>query len=133
MLRAAHFITTATEEFRENPLKEFSFLDPARVIAIRNGYDRDDLPDTLSEPDASGNFTLAPEGTLGRLVDEHALGRRILPRDGIAQYPIESLRAFEEGKWVTTMSAKGIERYDRRVQAGEFAHVLREANRLASR
>ncbi len=35
---------TATEEFRENLLRRFSFLDPARVHAIPNGYDPDDFP-----------------------------------------------------------------------------------------
>ncbi len=244
LLRSAHFVTTATAEFRENLVSRFPFLDPARVIAIPNGYDRDDLPEVLPSPASSGAFTityagtvfkltsargflqavrrvhtlepelaknlkvrfigrivdteldafegteslgierlgyvphdqvlpalaeshlslcilddvpgveriypakifeqmmlgratltLAPDGALAKLVDHHALGRRLLPRDveGIAEVLIASLRDFAAGTFVTSMNAKGIERYDRYALAGEFAEVLREANRLASR
>lgn len=244
LLRAAHFVTTATEEFRENILSRFSFLDPARVIAIPNGYDRDDLPEVLPQPEKSGNFTivyagtlfkltsargflqavrrlhtlepelarnlrvrfigrivdteldafegtealgverlgyvphdqvlpalarshlslcildevpgveriypakifeqmmlgratltLAPDGALAKLVDQHGLGPRLLPRDveGIAEFLIATLRDFAAGKFVTDMDAKGIERYDRYSLAGEFADVLCEAKRVASR
>ena len=42
LLRCAHAVTTATEQFRENLLARFRFLDPTRVYAIPNGYDTDD-------------------------------------------------------------------------------------------
>jgi glycosyltransferase involved in cell wall biosynthesis len=50
LVRSAHAITTATEAFRAQLLARFTFLDPARVHAIPNGYDPDDLPDELPEP-----------------------------------------------------------------------------------
>jgi glycosyltransferase involved in cell wall biosynthesis len=50
ILRRAHAVTTATEEFRANLLARFSFLDPSRVVAIPNGYDPDDFPSDLPSP-----------------------------------------------------------------------------------
>jgi glycosyltransferase involved in cell wall biosynthesis len=40
----AHVITTATSAFRTSLLHDIPGLDPARVHAIPNGYDLDDLP-----------------------------------------------------------------------------------------
>ena len=43
VLRVAHFVTTATEDFREHLLAHYKFLRPERVVAIPNGYDPDDF------------------------------------------------------------------------------------------
>ena len=50
LLRQSHAVVTATEEFRENLLSRFPFLDPGRVFAIPNGYDPDDFVDPLPAP-----------------------------------------------------------------------------------
>jgi glycosyltransferase involved in cell wall biosynthesis len=64
----AHAITTATEAFRENLLSRFPFLDPARVIAIPNGYDPQDFPAELAGPPADADkLTITYAGTIFRL------------------------------------------------------------------
>ncbi|MCU0693809.1 MAG: glycosyltransferase [Polyangiaceae bacterium] len=50
LLRLAHVVTTATEEFRDNLLQRFPFLDPESVVAIPNGYDPDDFPAEPADP-----------------------------------------------------------------------------------
>ena len=50
LLRQAHAIVTATDEFRDNLLARFPFIDPGRVFAVPNGYDPDDFPDPLPSP-----------------------------------------------------------------------------------
>jgi glycosyltransferase involved in cell wall biosynthesis len=72
LLRCAHRITTATEEFRENLLRRFSFLDPATVIAIPNGYDLDDFPTDLPSP-PTDRFTVSHVGTVFRLTSPKGL------------------------------------------------------------
>jgi glycosyltransferase involved in cell wall biosynthesis len=66
ILRAAHAVTTATEEFRAALLERFDFLDPSRVVAIPNGYDSEDFPSSLPPP-ASDRFVLTYSGTVFRL------------------------------------------------------------------
>lgn len=64
----AHAITTATEAFRDNLLSRFPFLDPARVVAIPNGYDPQDFPAVLPGPPADADqLTITYAGTIFRL------------------------------------------------------------------
>jgi glycosyltransferase involved in cell wall biosynthesis len=72
LLKLAHAVTTATEEFRANLLSRFRFLDPARVIAIPNGYDPDDFPPALPEP-PSDRFVLSYAGTVFKLTSARGL------------------------------------------------------------
>jgi glycosyltransferase involved in cell wall biosynthesis len=65
-------ITTATEEFRSALLERFAFLDPARVIAIPNGYDPDDFPPGPSRP-PSDHFVLTYVGTVFHLTSARGL------------------------------------------------------------
>jgi hypothetical protein len=68
LLRAAHMVTTATEAFRDNLLARFAFLAPDQVVAIPNGYDPDDFPDTLAGPPAGAReLVVTYAGTLFRL------------------------------------------------------------------
>jgi len=74
LLRAAHMVTTATEAFRENLLSRFPFLQPDRVVAIPNGYDPEDFPDTLPGPPADAReLTMTYAGTLFRLTSARGL------------------------------------------------------------
>lgn len=66
ILRSAHAITTATDEFRTALLRRFAWLDPSRVHAIPNGYDPDDFPDTLPSPPGH-RFVVTYSGTVFRL------------------------------------------------------------------
>jgi hypothetical protein len=50
LLRRAHVVVTATNEFRERLLARFPWLLPERVVAIPNGYDPRDFPSPLPEP-----------------------------------------------------------------------------------
>jgi glycosyltransferase involved in cell wall biosynthesis len=237
LLRAAHAVTTATPEFRENLLARHRFLDERRVVVIPNGYDRDDFPAARPEPpadrfvltyagtifkltsargllgavrrlhaaepalarklelrfygrvvdteqdafagmdalgvrqlgyvdhaalfevlaashmtlclldDVPGNeriypakvfelmhlgrpvLTLAPEGALANLCREHRLGDVLPPRDeaAIAALLERRIRDFEAGRYVARARAIGVERYDRRLLAREFAAVLHDA------
>lgn len=68
VVSSAHAITTATEAFRDNLLARFPFLDPARVVAIPNGYDPDDFPaDMPGPPVAADKLTITYAGTIFRL------------------------------------------------------------------
>jgi len=72
VLRRAHAVTTATEEFREHLLARFSFLDPGRVHAIPNGYDPDDFPDPMPSP-PSDRLVMTYTGTVFRLTSAAGL------------------------------------------------------------
>jgi glycosyltransferase involved in cell wall biosynthesis len=238
VLRAAHAVTTATEEFRQALLDRFDFLDPSRVIAVPNGYDSEDFPSSLPVPGAdrfvitytgtvfrltsAGGFlsglrllherepalarlldvrfvgrivdteahhfensaplgvqrlgyveheraiqhlaeshealcildevegveriypakifeimrvgrpclALTPEGALARLVREHRLGEVVAPRnaEAVASALERKLRAFRDGSHGRDHAPIGLERYDRKLQAEQFARVLREAH-----
>jgi hypothetical protein len=247
LLRAAHMVTTATEAFRTNLLERFPFLQADRVVAIPNGYDPEDFPDSLPGPRADAReltvtyagtlfkltsargfvggvrrlhaaepelarrlrvrflgriveteqdyfagtealgiervgyvpheevtralaashlalcildeapfveriypakifelmhltdrfglrtLTLSPPGVLADLVAAHQLGALCGPREEekIAAFLATELRAFVAGARPAPPRPVGIERYDRRVQAGEFARVMRRAHALA--
>jgi glycosyltransferase involved in cell wall biosynthesis len=66
VLRQAHAVTTATDEFREALLTRFRWLDPERVVVVPNGYDSDDFPATLPGP-SGGRFLITYSGTVFRL------------------------------------------------------------------
>jgi len=72
LLRCASAVTTATEEFRDNLLARFRFLDPGRVHAIPNGYDPDDFPAALPPP-PTDRFVLAYAGTIFKLTSARGL------------------------------------------------------------
>ncbi len=72
LVRSAHAITTATEEFRNNLLNRFSFLDPERVVAIPNGYDPDDFPSPLPSP-PQDRFVISYAGTIFKLTGARGL------------------------------------------------------------
>jgi glycosyltransferase involved in cell wall biosynthesis len=79
LVRSAHAITTATEAFRDELLARFSFLDPARVVAIPNGYDPADFSAPLPEP-PTDRFVATYAGTVFRLTSARGLlsGLRLL-------------------------------------------------------
>lgn len=66
VLRCAHAVTTATEEFRQALLARFPWLPPSRVHTIPNGYDPDDFPDSLPQP-SGARFVVTYSGTVFRL------------------------------------------------------------------
>ncbi|WP_394826575.1 glycosyltransferase [Pendulispora albinea] len=66
LLRAAHVVITATEEFRDNLLGHFRFLQPSRVYAIPNGYDAEDFPSELPSPPRD-KFVIGYAGTIFKL------------------------------------------------------------------
>lgn len=72
LLRRAHAVVTATEEFRENLLARFPSVDPARVHAIPNGYDPADFPEELPEP-PDDRFVVTYAGTVFALTSAGGL------------------------------------------------------------
>jgi glycosyltransferase involved in cell wall biosynthesis len=66
VLRRASVVTTATEEFRQNLLDRFPFLDPDRTFAIPNGYDPADFPEVLPSP-PTDRCVITYTGTVFRL------------------------------------------------------------------
>lgn len=72
LVRRAHVITTATEAFRQNLLREFAFLRPERVHAIPNGYDPDDIPGDLPSPPRD-RFVVTYAGTIFKLTSAAGL------------------------------------------------------------
>lgn len=88
LLRRAHAVVTATEEFRENLLARFPSLDPGRVHAIPNGYDPADFPPDLPDP-PTDRFVLTYAGTVFALTSARGLlgaVRRLHARDpGLAR------------------------------------------------
>jgi glycosyltransferase involved in cell wall biosynthesis len=72
VLRCAHVITTATEQFRLALLARFPFLEPQRVVAIPNGYDPEDFPPGLPTP-PTDRFVLSYAGTIFRLTSARGL------------------------------------------------------------
>jgi Glycosyltransferase Family 4 len=113
-------------------LDEAPFVErvyPAKIFELMHLGDRFGLR----------TLTLSPPGALADLVATHRVGPVIGPRNeaGIARYLEAALRAFVAG--TTSASAErpvgpvGIERYDRRALAGEFARVIEEARARAAR
>lgn len=72
VLRCAHRITTATEEFREEILRHHPFLSAEQVVAIPNGYDPADFPAHLPEPPVD-RFVLTYAGTTFKLTSPRGL------------------------------------------------------------
>jgi glycosyltransferase involved in cell wall biosynthesis len=63
LLALADAVTTATAAFRRELCARFSFLDPARVHPIENGYDPSDFPSERPEPPAD-RFVVTYAGTV---------------------------------------------------------------------
>jgi len=245
VLRCAHAVTTATDEFRAALLSRYPFLHPERVVSIPNGYDSDDFPEPLPAPTATSSrfvltytgtvfrltsargllqgvrllnerepelaklleirfigrivdteldyfegseslgvrrlgylehrdalaqlaashaalcilddvsaveriypakifeimrlgrpcLALTPEGALAKLVRRHRLGEVVAPRnsEAIAASLARVLREFRDGVFAAESSPLDIERFDRRLQAGQFAEVFRAAQAVARR
>jgi glycosyltransferase involved in cell wall biosynthesis len=72
LLRRAHAVVTATEEFRARLLARFRWLDPGRVVSIPNGYDPDDFPADLPEPPRD-RFVATYAGTVFALTSARGL------------------------------------------------------------
>lgn len=72
LLKTAHMVTTATEEFRQNLLDRFPFLDPSAVVAIPNGYDPADFPGDLPAP-PHDRFVVSHVGTVFKLTSPRGL------------------------------------------------------------
>jgi glycosyltransferase involved in cell wall biosynthesis len=72
LLRCAHRVTTATEEFREELLQRHRFLSCEQVTAIPNGYDPADFPAALPEP-PHDRFVVTYAGTVFRLTSPRGL------------------------------------------------------------
>lgn len=72
LLRCAHRITTATDEFREQLLRRHSFLSSEQVVAIPNGYDPADFRADLPEP-PTDRFVVTYAGTVFRLTGVRGL------------------------------------------------------------
>ena len=72
LLRVADAVTTATEAFRRNLLDRFPFLSPDRVVAIPNGYDREDFPSELPEP-PTDRLVVTYAGTIFKLTSAQGL------------------------------------------------------------
>jgi glycosyltransferase involved in cell wall biosynthesis len=78
-------------------------------------------------------LALTPEGALAELVRRHRLGEVVRPRDpeAIAAALARMLRAFVQGTRIPH-APTDIERFDRRVQAAQFAQVFRAAHARAA-
>ncbi|HEX2673087.1 MAG TPA: hypothetical protein VHM25_19540, partial [Polyangiaceae bacterium] len=79
-------------------------------------------------------LALTPEGALSRLVRRHQLGDVVHPREpaAVASALSRRLRAFRDSIPIEH-APLDIERFDRRLQAAEFARVFRQAKELALR
>lgn len=72
LLHLADGVVTATEAFRENLLRTFPFLRPESVVSIPNGYDPDDMPESLPQP-PSDKLVISYAGTIFRLTSPKGL------------------------------------------------------------
>lgn len=75
-------------------------------------------------------LALTPEGALAALVRRHRVGEVVAPRDpeAIASALGRMLRRFRDGTGALYTAAIDIGRFDRRLQAGQFAEVFRMAH-----
>jgi hypothetical protein len=75
------------------------------------------------------SLVLAPRGALTELVERHRAAEVVAPRDvpKIAEALERRLREFSLGRYCIEARPQGIERYDRRRLAGEFAEAFRKA------
>lgn len=72
LLRRAHRVVTATDEFRAALLERFPFVDPGRVVGVPNGYDPDDFPGDAAVP-PSDRFVVSYGGTVFSLTSVRGL------------------------------------------------------------
>jgi glycosyltransferase involved in cell wall biosynthesis len=72
LLRQAHAVVTATDEFRDNLLARFPFIDPGRVFTVPNGYDPDDFCRPLPSP-PHDRLVLTYAGTVFSLTSARGL------------------------------------------------------------
>ena len=134
VLRRAAVVTTATAEFRERLLERFDFLDPARVIAIPNGYDPADFPEHLPPP-PEDRCVLSYTGTvfkltsargfldgvrrfherdpeLAKLLDVRFIGRIVeteaAPFQGTEALGVSRLGYLEHGRALAALSASHV-------------------------
>jgi glycosyltransferase involved in cell wall biosynthesis len=79
LLRRAHAVVTATDEFRARLLSRFPWLEERNVVVIPNGYDPDDFPPDLPEP-PTDRFVVTYAGTVFALTSARGLlgGVRLL-------------------------------------------------------
>ncbi|HVY36614.1 MAG TPA: glycosyltransferase [Polyangia bacterium] len=79
-------------------------------------------------------LTLAPPGALADLVRAHRIGPHLPPRDEVAIAALlkDRLSTFVSGGALPRARPVGMERYDRRALAGEFAQVLARARDQAA-
>jgi hypothetical protein len=107
-------------------LDEAPFVErvyPAKIFELMHLADRFGLR----------TLTLSPPGALAELVAAHRVGPLLGPRDeaGIAAFLADELRAFAAGGRPAPERPVGVERYDRRALAGEFARVIEQARTRA--
>jgi glycosyltransferase involved in cell wall biosynthesis len=72
LLKRAHAVVMATDEFRERLLERFPFVDPSRVFAVPNGYDPDDFPREAPTP-PDDRFVVTYAGTVFSLTSARGL------------------------------------------------------------
>jgi glycosyltransferase involved in cell wall biosynthesis len=101
LLRSAHGVVVATDEFRANLLERFPFLDRGRVVTIPNGYDPDDFPPNPPSP-PSDRFVISYAGTVFALTSARGLLAAL--RNLKARHPMlcRSLRVRFLGRIVET-------------------------------
>jgi hypothetical protein len=107
-------------------LDEVPFVEriyPAKIFELAHLADRTGLE----------VLTLSPPGVLADLVRAHRIGPCLPPRDevAIAAFLKERLAAFVSGARLGAARPIGLERFDRRALAGEFAQVLARAKQAA--
>lgn len=127
LLRVADAVVTATEAFRENLISTFPFVDPARVVAIPNGYDSDDLPAERPTPPAD-KLVLAYAGTIFRLTSPKGLLgaiRRLKERAPAVASKIEA-RFFGRIVDTETPAFEGLDDVVKRLGYIDHARVLPE-------
>jgi glycosyltransferase involved in cell wall biosynthesis len=101
LLRHAHAVVTATDEFRENLLSRFRFLDPGRVFSIPNGYDPDDFAAPLPAP-AGDRFVVTYAGTVFSLTSARGLMDAVRALHGRSPEDARHLRLRFVGRIVDT-------------------------------
>jgi glycosyltransferase involved in cell wall biosynthesis len=82
LVRSAHVITTATDEFRHSLMKRFPEIAADRIRVVTNGYDPDDFANANSAP-PEDRFVVSYAGTVFKLTSARGLlgAVRLLHRD----------------------------------------------------
>lgn len=135
LLRTADMVTTATEEFRENLLRRFPFLDPTSVVAIPNGYDPADFPKELPKP-PTDHFVISHVGTVFKLTSPAGVLGAVRRLHAIEPELAKLLRVRFVGRVVDLeakhfegMEAMGVERvgyldHDEAIRALAASHLV---------